>query len=155
MLSTSCAHNHRDLTFFNMTTTPRARSVTPFRNHNHFIGFGHLHLSAYDIAGSTHWHHDVERVSAPPTPAIPITASAPNAAGLWRRARCIAAANACHRHRDDDDLGRGPHRPWCIVLSAEAKAGENELRSGSYVFEGIFVLAFSRAKAGLIFAFIT
>ena len=80
--------------------------------------------------------------------------SAPNAAGLRRQARCIAAGNARHRHRGDDALGRGHHRLRRIVLSEEAKAGENELRSGSYVFESsIFALDFSRAKAGLIFCF--
>ena len=90
-------------------------------------------------------------VSASPTPAISITASAPNAAGLRRQARCIAAGNARHRHRDDDDLGRGPHRLRCIVLSAEAKAGENELRSGSYVFEEVSLRCFLAGQSGSYF----
>jgi len=79
--------------------------------------------------------------------------SAPNAAGLRRQARCIAAGNARHRHRGDDALGRGPHRLRRIVLSEEAKAGENELEAGRMSFQGIFGLAFSRAKAGRIFCF--
>ena len=73
--------------------------------------------------------------------------------GLGRRARGIATGITRHRHRGDGALGRGRHRLQRIVLFTEAKAGANELEAGRTSFEGIFALAFSRAKAGLIFGF--
>ena len=79
----------------------------------------------------------------------------PNAAGLGRKAQDIAAGSSRHHGGGDGALWRRHHRLRSIVLLAEAKAGENELRRGSFRLKGFFASFLRGTKTGRIFSFIT
>jgi hypothetical protein len=67
-----------------MATPLPALSFPPLQNLNHFLGCRLLYFSANRWIGIGTVASSVERVPAPPTPAVSVTTSAPDDAGLGR-----------------------------------------------------------------------
>ena len=151
MLSTSCAHNHRDLTFFVMITPLHARLVPPFCNHNHFFGSGRLHLSAYrwlDIGTTASSGLQLRRRRPCPPPPQRQTSQVSGVGREVSPGVALTIATAATTLLEEGTIvivaSFSRQKLWRVKMRFEA---------GHTSWKGIFALAFSRTKAGHIFCF--